>query len=223
MDDNKHLKGMKGVPYPFGLIGSIIPSVVDHKVKLHRGVKNRVNYKDGLTYIFLYEGYELVETHLLSDYVDEYSTLSEIEKAFEKEIKLYDYIEIECLSPFLRQVYEYNKTNGEWYMTKHEEKWSFREESSKKKESNTMSELAVITDITINIKFKEVLAQSECKDRITEKRLADFHKQMFEGVVDRLDLDTENPEDVKYEVKLGSQVIDNGKITLTKCSEFKRL
>lgn len=113
---------MKGVPYPFGLVKSVLPCVVDCKVKLDRTVKNRVNPVQGLSYIYLYEKNELVETHLLSDYVQEFSTLQEIEEAFEKEIKLYDYIEIEYNSTFLREIHEYNKAVGEWYMTKYIDK-----------------------------------------------------------------------------------------------------
>lgn len=119
----KYTKQMKGVPYPFGLIKSVIPSIVDYNIVADR--TKRVNIDDfyGLCNIYLYEKDELVEVHSLAEYLGKTTTFEEIEKAFAKEIELYDYIEVDVNYPSKSEVYEYNKSNKKWYMTKQTNGW----------------------------------------------------------------------------------------------------
>lgn len=74
----------------------------------------------GLCNIYLYEkgNDEPVEVHYLEDYLVEGETcLAEIEDCFEKELALYDYIEVDCSGKHKREVYEYNKPDQQWYLT----------------------------------------------------------------------------------------------------------
>lgn len=74
----------------------------------------------GLCNIYLYEkgNDEPVEVHYLGDYlVDGETCLAEIEDCFEKELALYDYIEVCRIGKCKREVYAYNKSDQQWYLT----------------------------------------------------------------------------------------------------------
>ena len=85
-----------------------------------------VGYDYGLCDICFYEkgNDEPVETHFLGDYVGEETTFEEIEKVFEKEINLYEYVEVYFISALRGEEYEYNKEDGNWYLTGQNPGWA---------------------------------------------------------------------------------------------------
>lgn len=81
----------------------------------------------GLAYLYLYEkdNDDPVEYHYLEQaFSDGECTLQDIEEAFEKEIKLYSYIEVEFVSALRGEIYEYNKEDKEWYLTEQTKGWA---------------------------------------------------------------------------------------------------
>lgn len=68
--------------------------------------------------INLYEscdcGYELVEEHLIGEYIPYKATLKDVERHFAKEIDLYDKTEVEVIDCGSRNIYEYRKDSDKW-------------------------------------------------------------------------------------------------------------
>lgn len=89
--------------------------------------KQPVGFDYGLCNIYLYErGNDVpVETHYLGDdFESGECTLSEIEDAYEKEFVLYDFIEVDFTTALRGEEYEYNKEDGEWYLTGQNQGWA---------------------------------------------------------------------------------------------------